>query len=157
MAASAICRCQGCIEGSRSLALMGISSAILDAYLFLNGDSLMTIDVAAVTSLQLEWTPGAVPSDVGRLSLRSIEVLPSVYQARAEGRETKRGLVDKGHVAKLAAFLKEPRKDLDPITILRVGKRNIVVDGHHRLEAYRSQKRKDIPVRWFTGSLLIHF
>lgn len=112
----------------------------------------MTIDVAAVELLQTQWTPGVSPSDVRRLTLRSIEVLPSVYQARAEGRETPRGLADKGHAAKLASLLKDQDRDLEPITVLKVGKRAILIDGHHRLEAYRSQRRKDIPVQWFLGS-----
>jgi hypothetical protein len=112
----------------------------------------MTIDVAAVELLQTQWTLGASPSDVRRLTLRSIEVLPSVYQARAEGRETPRGLADKGHAAKLASLLKDVDIDLEPITVLKVGRRTILIDGHHRLEAYRSQRRKDIPVKWFIGS-----
>lgn len=112
----------------------------------------MSIEVAAVQSLQSQWKPEEIPQTVVRVPLKSLELLPAVYQARIEGRLARGGIVDKNHVARLAALLKDEGKDLDPIKVLRVGRRNIVIDGHHRVAAYRRQKRRDIPVSWFAGS-----
>lgn len=96
----------------------------------------------------------------GRIPLDALEVLPELFQPRKEDTEGRRpspkdrteGVVFREHVAKLAAHLSEPGRDLDPILVLPVGDRNIVIDGHHRRDAYRHKERQDIPVRWFSGS-----
>lgn len=66
------------------------------------------------------------------------------------------------HVAQLRKPLLDPKKDLDPIVIAwakdkrketNTGYSWVVVDGHHRLQAYRTTKdRKTIPAILFEGS-----
>ena len=68
----------------------------------------------------------------------------------------------KNHVAQLRKPLLDPKKDLDPIVIAwakdettatNTGYSWVVVDGHHRLQAYRTTKgRKTIPAIVFEGS-----
>ncbi|THK37385.1 hypothetical protein EHS39_14260 [Ensifer sp. MPMI2T] len=89
------------------------------------------------------------PAEPSELSLRAVEMIPRVFQVRG-------GDVNEGHVGELLAGLKRDGR-LDPITVWRCGRHALLVDGHHRLEAYRlyqSEKRKllNIPVRWFHGS-----
>jgi hypothetical protein len=111
----------------------------------------MIIDVEALELLEAQWSPTEKPPEAQRIPLRSVESLPAVYQSR-QGYQVKNGVVDKNHVAALTAFLKSSGRDTDPITVLRVGKRNILIDGHHRVAAYRAEKRKDVPVIWYAGS-----
>lgn len=79
-----------------------------------------------------------------------ITVIPHLYQARGGG-GLDAGVIDLLHATKLSKTLE--RTELDPVTILRVGDQNIVVDGHHRLEAYRRVNRP-VPVIYFAGSPL---
>jgi hypothetical protein len=86
-----------------------------------------------------------------RISLDDLELFPALYQSRASYLGAN-GVTDKGHVATLAKSLKASKNtDFDAITVLRVGTRLIVIDGHHRLAAYRQVKRPDIPVQEFPG------
>jgi ParB-like chromosome segregation protein Spo0J len=43
--------------------------------------------------------------------------------------------------------------DLTPILVLPIGRSLLIVDGHHRAEAYRRAKREAIPVEVFNGSV----
>jgi ParB-like chromosome segregation protein Spo0J len=47
-------------------------------------------------------------------------------------------------------FQTERNTALDPVTIVRIGGRSVLADGHHRFAAYRAVERPDIPVRYFT-------
>lgn len=68
----------------------------------------------------------------------------------------------KQHVAQLRKPLLNPKKDLEPIIIMwavgttlltNTGYNWVVVDGHHRLEAYKSiEGRKTVPAIIFKGS-----
>ena len=61
---------------------------------------------------------------------------------------------DIAHIRELARTIEDKKRPLDPILVTAVGKKFYVVDGHHRLEAYRLAKwRKEIPVRYFEGNL----
>lgn len=61
--------------------------------------------------------------------------------------------VDPKHVKDLATRITR-KGDLDPILIIKLAGCWVVVDGHHRLEAYRSLKRKAaIKCEWFTGTV----
>lgn len=115
-----------------------------------------------LNELEEAWR-GSLPDTTklpGRIPLDALEVLPELFQPRKEDTEGRRpsrkartaGVVFPEHVAKLAAHLSEPGRDLDPILVLSVGDRNIVIDGHHRRDAYTHKERQDIPVRWFSGS-----
>ena len=43
--------------------------------------------------------------------------------------------------------------DLEPVLVARVGERLLLVDGHHRLRAYRAERRETIPARVLTVTL----
>ncbi len=111
------------------------------------------INKPLLDELESAWDPASAQDQDKRLSISRLETLPDLYQARP-GWETKNGVVDKRHVADLASALQNlgPKADLDPVTVLKVGTRNILIDGHHRLAAYKAKKRKDIPVRWYPHS-----
>lgn len=78
--------------------------------------------------------------------------MPDLYQARGPA-DSVGGVVDSNHVAALITVLRGRRgADLEPVTILVVGDDHILIDGHHRFAAYRREKRRDIPVRYYGGS-----
>lgn len=105
-------------------------------------------------SLQQEWeklpeTEAKLPK---RLPLRNVVLAPEVFQCR-DRFNPKNGVTKEGgaHVAGMVGHLKgSSTADLDPVTILRVGGRSILIDGHHRLAAYKTARRTDIPVQYFT-------
>lgn len=81
-----------------------------------------------------------------RLKLDEITLLPVAFNVRCEES------LAEHHLTTLSKLLKSTQ-DLDPVTVLVVGSRFILVDGHHRHEAYRrSSDRRDIPVRYFEGT-----
>ena len=47
----------------------------------------------------------------------------------------------------------QPELVLDPILVLLIGRQAFLIDGHHRIAAYRKQGSEDIPVRYFEGSV----
>jgi hypothetical protein len=113
-------------------------------------------------NLEATWrsNPPDLSTPPDRMPLDTLEVLPEIFQPRKiEEDDAKQpskharaaGVVFAEHVAKLAAHLSDPGKELDPILVLRVGNRSIVVDGHHRMAAYTLKGRQHIPVRWFRG------
>ena len=70
---------------------------------------------------------------------------PSLLKAREAVRQDER---QEQHIADMATLLKaDARAELVPILLAKVGDRLLVVDGHHRLAAYRRAKRKEIPAR----------
>ena len=81
-----------------------------------------------------------------RLPLDSIVEVPEVFQPRD-------GIVE-FHVSDLCKALRN-LGDLDPVTVMVNGDRYVMVDGHHRREAYRrtakASEPKGIPVRYFEG------
>lgn len=81
-----------------------------------------------------------------RLRLDAITLLPVAFNVRCEES------LAEHHLTTLSKLLKSTQ-DLDPVTVMVVGSRFILVDGHHRHEAYRrSPDRRDIPVRYFEGT-----
>jgi hypothetical protein len=77
------------------------------------------------------------------LPVKKVMTAPMVFQARFVSGGTG-GDVDTDHASKLKTRL-EVAKELDPILVLPVGSKCIVIDGHHRLEAYKSSGRENIP------------
>lgn len=69
-----------------------------------------------------------------------IESLPSY---RDRGRQEK---ARDEHVAYLTTKLDEST-DLDPVLVARVDGRHLLIDGHHRIKAYRRAGRRTIPAR----------
>ncbi len=118
-------------------------------------------DILKILEAAWRGSPPDLSALPDKMPLDALEVLPEIFQPRKiEEEDAKQpsrrarasGVVFAEHVAKLAAHLSNPGKELDPILVLRVGDRNIVVDGHHRTAAYTLKGRQGIPVRWFHGS-----
>jgi ParB-like chromosome segregation protein Spo0J len=85
------------------------------------------------------------------LTFRNIHVADKVFQWRI--REDNLA-ADITHIRELERTIRDKRKPLDPLLVTAVGQRFYVVDGHHRLEAYRLAKwRTEIPVVYFEGDL----
>jgi hypothetical protein len=88
----------------------------------------------------------------------TVEVLPSAIEIRPElfqPGEFSFGLrgTDKDHVKKLARFI-GIQGELDPIVVIKLGKKFVCVDGHHRLEAYKKENwTSPIKCEWFGGSV----
>ena len=103
-------------------------------------------------ALTKEWK--ANPIDVAKLPAKvpveALKTLPDLYQPRADVDHN--GVTDSRHADKLALHLRDPEADLDPITVLHVNGQNIVIDGHHRLKAYKKIKTKNVPVRYYPKS-----
>jgi uncharacterized ParB-like nuclease family protein len=84
------------------------------------------------------------------LSPLEIETRPKLFQPREfsmGARET-----DKAHVGKLQRRTNAVG-ELDPVTVVKLGDLWVIADGHHRLEAYRKNKREEpIQCEWFDGT-----
>lgn len=101
------------------------------------GDALKLLDSHSAAAS----TP--TPSvDGSRLPLDCLQVLPAAFQPRTLRDE----VVDARHVLELVNALgKRGERGLDPILVFWSGVAWFVVDGHHRLAAYRSSKEWDQP------------
>jgi ParB-like nuclease domain len=77
--------------------------------------------------------------------LKDIHPLRDLFQPREEF---------EGHIKDLQAALKM-HGGLDPILVGWTGKRVVLIEGHHRHEAYMRSgyKLKPVAVEWFTGSI----
>ena len=111
------------------------------------------MDKSQLEALEAEWKTSPQPTDglPERLPLAAITLMPGVFQCRdmfdPETGTTAEGL---SHIAGMATTLKGTRsRDLEPLTVIRVGSRDILIDGHHRLSAYKAAKRPDAPVAFF--------
>lgn len=78
------------------------------------------------------------------LPLKAITELHQVFQVRD-------ATLHEQHLGVLGRSLSMVG-DLDPIDVWRCGTRVFLLDGHHRLEAYRRAHREKIPIRMFKGS-----
>lgn len=112
-----------------------------------NNDSLL----AAKARLQERILKGqpAPAQKVNRLKLKDIRECRAVSLNRW-GQQ-----LEEFHARDLAAFVKQhPDQPLAPIVVFWIGDGYCVIDGHHRLEAYRLVKTtKAIPVSVFSGKL----
>jgi hypothetical protein len=89
-----------------------------------------------------EDRPARLPS---RLPLSDIKMIPELFQPRTGKSED--------HIEELARALREHR-DLDPVLVMQVGRRPVLIDGHHRWSAYsRSKGHLTIPVKYFEGTV----
>ena len=84
------------------------------------------------------------------LRLCDIIEIPSVFQVRGEQ-------TDEQHAGALLDILRR-EGSLKPLTVWRCGEGAVLIDGHHRLHAYKRSRGhgKDapgIPVVWFRGTL----
>lgn len=79
-----------------------------------------------------------------RLPLSAITLLPELFQPR--------GLSEQ-HVSELMRLPKSGRT-LEPLTVFQVGQKAYLIDGHHRVTAYKRAKFEQlIPVAFFDGTV----
>lgn len=93
-----------------------------------------------------------VTTQPSTLPARAIKTLPAVFQPRLfYGGRT----IEQNHVRELARSLAGKNKDpLEPVLVTRIGRNAYCIDGHHRLEAYKTSGWvAEIPVEWFTGTV----
>ncbi len=86
-----------------------------------------------------------------RLPIKDVQTVENVFQPR----QFDDGTAQSGkHIDELKRGLRTAR-ELDPVTIMKIGGRWVCIDGHHRLEAYRQAggRRTHIPVKVFSGGL----
>lgn len=85
------------------------------------------------------------------LPLASIETDPALQPRTEDAVGPKdRAKLRRGsdeHVARLRALVEDRRSDTEPVLVAKCGERLLLVDGHHRLEAYRRAGRETIPAR----------
>lgn len=90
------------------------------------------------------------------MPLDKIDQMTSVFQPRVEGDD----YASERHIETLMnAIMQEREHQLDPVTVWWSGKRWLVIDGHHRLNAHSRLRDKGkgpqcISVKTFRGTLL---
>jgi hypothetical protein len=78
-----------------------------------------------------------------RLPHKAITKMPELFQPR--------GMSEK-HIGDLVRAIQN-FGEVDPLTVIAVGSKAVLIDGHHRLEAYqRAKKLAGIPVTYFDGT-----
>ncbi|WP_256754202.1 ParB N-terminal domain-containing protein [Mesorhizobium sp. Mes31] len=91
----------------------------------------------------MEQFTGAVTGPP-ELRIEDIETVPDLFQPR--------GGISERHVSDLIKAIKAVGA-LDPVTVMVVGNRTVLIDGHHRIEAYGAAKwDAPVPVRYFEGT-----
>ncbi|WP_425406809.1 ParB/RepB/Spo0J family partition protein [Hwanghaeella sp.] len=86
-------------------------------------------------------SPDPLPN---RLPITAIEQRPDLFQPRG---------MDERHLNELQRAIRT-HGHLDPLLVIQVGRTPVLLDGHHRVEAYRIAGVTDgVPVAYFTGSL----
>ena len=81
---------------------------------------------------------------LSHLSSSAITRLPGLFQPRG---------MNQRHISELVRIIVN-NVAVDPVLIIQVGSEIVLIDGHHRLEAYEQAGRTTgIPVRYFEGSL----
>lgn len=95
---------------------------------------------------RIERQTEQVEAEPRHLAQQDLIELTQVFQIRD-------AKVDERHVSDLVKVL-SIHGTIDPITVWRCGNAVIVIDGHHRLEAYRRSNRKAaVPVTFFKGTV----
>lgn len=90
--------------------------------------------------------PTAVP-------LNEIRECTAVFQPRSA--DARGGSMSDRHIRELARVIRATEGgDLDPVLVMPLGSRWQLIEGHHRVAAYKTEKRTSpIPVEIFEGSL----
>lgn len=70
---------------------------------------------------------------------RNVRLAPYRDRGRLES-------ASEAHIEDLAAKLADGH-DLEPLLVARIGGELFLIDGHHRLRAYRRERRRSVPVR----------
>lgn len=99
---------------------------------------------ALLARLKARLGEGPVVVLPDHLPLSAITLVPDLFQSRG---------MSEAHVHELARAVTSGRS-LEPVTVVRVGTEAILIDGHHRIAAYRRAKvDTPIPVAAFKGTL----
>jgi hypothetical protein len=88
-----------------------------------------------------------------RIAPNEISMCVTVFQPR--GFDNSGGSLSNRHIRELVRAIKaSPAGDLDPVLVMPLGSVWMLVEGHHRLAAYRSLGRSEpVPVEVFEGGL----
>jgi hypothetical protein len=85
------------------------------------------------------------------LALKDLQVANLVFQWRLLDSELG---AEESHIKELVRVLQASERPLDPILVTAIGTRFYVVDGHHRLLAYRTAKwKRPVPVEHYEGTV----
>lgn len=101
----------------------------------------LAVEIEELEALRLQ--AGDQPR-ADRLPLDMVVVKEEVFQARL-------GKLAEKHLSDLSRPLKAG-KELEPILVMPSADKFVLIDGHHRREAYHRAKRSEIPVRYFEGT-----
>ncbi len=83
------------------------------------------------------------------VSVKKLVVAEKVFQWRGEHSDLH---AEERHMRELMRTL-ELGRNLQPIVVIRLGKKLYVVDGHHRLAAYAALGKTEVPAAYFKGNL----
>lgn len=101
--------------------------------------------------LQVEATKPRKTDRPDALPPRSFKVADQVFQWRLREENLRD---DEKHTEELTRIVREHQRPLEPILVTVIGSGFYVVDGHHRLEAYKAANwQKFIPVSYFEGDV----
>src|SRR5512144_469541 len=105
----------------------------------------------AAAERELKKPPSGMLETV-QISLSQITTRPELFQPRG----FVNGALDKTHVKKLARRI-ATKGELDPPLVVKIGRKWICVDGHHRIAAYVDQRWQGhygtVRCHWFAGSV----
>lgn len=88
-------------------------------------------------------TPSVLPD---KLPWKDIRQEPALFQARG-------GQLYEPHLSDLASAIGREGR-LDPVEVIQIGPQAVLIEGHHRMEAYRRAGiTADIPVVYFKGTV----
>lgn len=97
--------------------------------------------LAGLRSMAASPQPAEKPDT---LHLASIVMMPGLFQPRGE---------DERHISELVRVIKA-RGQVEAVTVIQVGDKAVLIDGHHRVVAYGLAKATSaIPVSYFEGTL----
>jgi hypothetical protein len=99
--------------------------------------------------IECEVGPAKTADTRRRIPINELVVAENVFQWR--GRYSNLQAQD-AHMRELVRAL-ETGKDLEPVTVITLGEKLYLVDGHHRLAAYVAVKKETVPVLHFKGTL----
>lgn len=103
-------------------------------------------EIAAAERQIVQPPEGKAKSE--RIAPRSITTRPELFQPRVMGTEH-----DPAQVRKLERTI-ATKGELEPPLVVKLGRKWVCVDGHHRLEAYRKRDwQTPIECIWFAGTV----
>ena len=109
-------------------------------------------DVSEADLLKIERTKARRMDRPRTLPLSEVHVADKVFQWRNRNENIAPSM---RHLEELTRVLKTTKKPLDPIVVTPVGRKFYLLEGHHRVEAYRAAGwRREVPVKHFEGNVV---